>query len=64
MFELGILSACELLCEMSHDRTLPRAFQALLPLTKAPYISVLSFVGFSVTIYISTGMNATIISEM
>ncbi|KAI6115380.1 amino acid permease-domain-containing protein [Pisolithus croceorrhizus] len=60
----GVLSACELLCELSHDRVLPRTFRAPLPLTGAPYISVLCFIGFSIAIYASTGANLTIISEI
>ncbi|KAI6020058.1 amino acid permease-domain-containing protein [Pisolithus microcarpus] len=60
----GVLSACELLCELSHDRVLPHTFRAPLPLTGAPYISVLCFIGFSIAIYASTGANLTIISEM
>ncbi|KAL4061674.1 amino acid permease-domain-containing protein [Scleroderma citrinum] len=60
----AILSACELLCELSRDRILLRTFGTRLPLTGAPYISALSFVGFSIAIYISTGADLTIISEM
>ncbi|KAI6165303.1 amino acid permease-domain-containing protein [Pisolithus thermaeus] len=60
----GVLSACELLCELSHDRVLPRTFRAPLPLTGAPYISVLCFMGLSIAIYASTGANLTIISEI
>ncbi|KAI6026044.1 amino acid permease-domain-containing protein [Pisolithus marmoratus] len=60
----GVLGACELLCELSHDRVLPHIFRASLPFTGAPYISVLCFVGFSIAIYASTGANLTIISEM
>ncbi|KAI6015111.1 amino acid permease-domain-containing protein [Pisolithus orientalis] len=60
----GVLTACELLCELSRDRVLPRIFRAPLPLTGAPYMSVLCFIGFSIAIYASTGANLTIISEM
>ncbi|KAI6126789.1 amino acid permease-domain-containing protein [Pisolithus sp. B1] len=47
----GVLSACELLCELSHDRVLPRTFRAPLPLHR-------------IAIYASTGANLTIISEI
>ncbi|KIJ64677.1 hypothetical protein HYDPIDRAFT_111242 [Hydnomerulius pinastri MD-312] len=60
----GILSACELLAELSRDRVLPRVFMATLGFTGAPYVSVLSFVGFSGAIYASTGADITVISKM
>ncbi|KAF9238909.1 amino acid permease-domain-containing protein [Melanogaster broomeanus] len=60
----GIMSACELLAELSHDRVLPRAFVACLPYTGAPYVAVVSFVGFSGVIYASTGADITVVSKM
>ncbi|KAF9230840.1 amino acid permease-domain-containing protein [Melanogaster broomeanus] len=49
----GIMSACELLAELSHDRVLPRAFVACLPYTGAPGV-----------IYASTGADITVVSKM
>ncbi|KAG6337018.1 hypothetical protein ID866_2078 [Astraeus odoratus] len=62
--DIGIISACELLCELSRDRVLPHAFRAQFPLTGAPYLAILSFVTFSAAIYASTGANLAIISAM
>ncbi|KAF8558693.1 hypothetical protein OG21DRAFT_1481374 [Imleria badia] len=60
----GIASACELLAELAHDHALPRIFLAAFPYTKALYVSVLSFVGFSGAIYASTGANLVVVSKM
>ncbi|KAE9408696.1 hypothetical protein BT96DRAFT_1013316 [Gymnopus androsaceus JB14] len=51
----GILSACELLQQLSLDRLVPKSFCKVLPITNAPYISVISFVAFSGIVYASTG---------
>ena len=61
---VGIASACELLAELAHDHVLPRAFLAALPYTKALYVAVLSFVGFSGAIYASTGADLIVVSKM
>ncbi|KAF8128644.1 amino acid permease-domain-containing protein [Boletus edulis] len=60
----GITSACELLAELAHDHVLPRTFLAVLPYTKALYVSILSFIGFSGAIYASTGANLIVVSKM
>lgn len=61
---IGITSACELLAQLAHDHVLPRAFLAAFPYTKALYVSILSFVGFSGAIYASTGANLVVVSKM
>lgn len=60
----GITSASELLAQLAHDHVLPRTFLAALPYTKALYVSILSFVGFSGAIYASTGANLVVVSKM
>ncbi|KAF8843445.1 hypothetical protein BDN67DRAFT_945384 [Paxillus ammoniavirescens] len=60
----GVTSACELLAELSRDRVLPPAFLASLPHTGAPYVAIISFVGFSSVIYASTGADLIAISKM
>ncbi|KAF8911346.1 amino acid permease-domain-containing protein [Mucidula mucida] len=60
----GIVSACELFEQLAHDRVLPAVFITPLPLTGAPYISVLSFIGFSGLVYATTGASLAIMSKM
>ncbi|TRM67071.1 amino acid permease-domain-containing protein [Schizophyllum amplum] len=60
----GILSACELLEQLSRDRILPKNFTNPLPFTGAPYLSVLGFVILSIALYASTGASLTITSKM
>uniref|UniRef100_A0A0W0FV04 Putative AAAP amino acid permease n=1 Tax=Moniliophthora roreri TaxID=221103 RepID=A0A0W0FV04_MONRR len=60
----GILSACELFEQLAHDRILPNLFLRVTPVTKAPWISILSFVGFCAIIYSSTSASLTIVSKM
>ncbi|KAJ4483760.1 AAAP amino acid permease [Lentinula aciculospora] len=60
----GILGACELLEQLTLDRLIPKSFSRGLPLTNAPYISVLSFIAFSGIIYASTGAQSSIVSKM
>ncbi|KAJ3733852.1 AAAP amino acid permease [Lentinula guzmanii] len=60
----GILSACELLEQLTLDRLIPRSFSRVIPLTNAPYVSVLSFIAFSGIIYASTGAQLSIVSKM
>lgn len=61
---IGILSACELFQQLSQDRVIPTFFLRVLPLTGSPYVSVLTFAGFSGLIYATTGANLVVISEM
>lgn len=60
----GILSACELLEQLSHHRVLPKAFLNVTPKTNAPYVSIFCFVGACGIIYASAGANLGVISEM
>ncbi|KIK96888.1 hypothetical protein PAXRUDRAFT_768751 [Paxillus rubicundulus Ve08.2h10] len=60
----GVTSACELLAELSRDCVLPPVLLANLPCTGAPYVAVISFVGFSGTIYASTGADLIAVSKM
>lgn len=60
----GILSACELLHQLSLDRLIPQSFCKVIPVTNAPYIAVLSFMFFSGIVYASTGASLVIVSKM
>ncbi|KAJ3964665.1 AAAP amino acid permease [Lentinula raphanica] len=60
----GILSACELLEQLTLDRLVPISFSWVMPVSNAPYVSVLSFVAFVGIIYASTGAQFSIVSEM
>ncbi|KAG6917339.1 hypothetical protein DXG01_002910 [Tephrocybe rancida] len=60
----GILSACELLEQLSLDRVLPEFFRRPLPRTGSPYVSVLSFIAFSGVLYASARANLNVISQM
>ncbi|RXW21510.1 hypothetical protein EST38_g4323 [Candolleomyces aberdarensis] len=60
----GILSACELLEQLSHHRVLPKAFLRVTPRTNAPYVSIFCFVAACGIIYASAGANLGVISEM
>ncbi|KAJ3877659.1 AAAP amino acid permease [Lentinula edodes] len=60
----GILSACELLEQLTLDRMIPKSFSRTMPVTNSPYISVISFIAFSAAIYASTGAQLSIVSKM
>jgi len=60
----GILSACELLAELAHDRVIPQVFLATLPATGAPYVTIITFTAFSALMYASAGANLTVVSQM
>ncbi|EGO26780.1 hypothetical protein SERLADRAFT_447894 [Serpula lacrymans var. lacrymans S7.9] len=60
----GILSASELLEQLSRDRVLPQMFLKTMPFTHSPYLAVLLFSGFSAIMYASTGAQLSIISKM
>ncbi|TEB34238.1 amino acid permease [Coprinellus micaceus] len=60
----GILSACELLEQLSRHRVLPSFFLKLTSHTKAPYVSVFTFAAFCALIYATTGANLGVVSEM
>jgi amino acid transporter len=60
----GILSACELLHQLSLDRVIPRVFLKTLPRTGAPYVSVLTFIVFSGVLYASARVSLAVVSKM
>ncbi|KAK1216606.1 hypothetical protein PQX77_020726 [Marasmius sp. AFHP31] len=60
----GVLSACELFEQLARDRVLPQFFLRGLPITKAPYISVMSFISFCGILYASTSASLAIVSKM
>ncbi|KAF9467230.1 amino acid permease-domain-containing protein [Collybia nuda] len=60
----GILSACELLEQLSYHRVLPDIFLRGLPKTKAPYVSMILFLAFSCVLYASAGADLVVISQM
>ncbi|KAL0945974.1 hypothetical protein HGRIS_012252 [Hohenbuehelia grisea] len=60
----GILSACELFEQLANDRILPELFLRTLPITRSPYISVFSFIAFSLALYASAGASLPILSKM
>ncbi|CAK5282919.1 unnamed protein product [Mycena citricolor] len=60
----GILSACELFEQLSHDRILPRIFQNALPFTGAPYVSIVVFTAVNAALYASSGASLAIVSKM
>ncbi|EIN12814.1 hypothetical protein PUNSTDRAFT_28714, partial [Punctularia strigosozonata HHB-11173 SS5] len=59
----GILSACELLQRLAHDRVIPRYFLSKLP-TQAPYVTILSFGVFCGILYASSGASLQVVSKM
>ncbi|KAJ7439001.1 amino acid permease-domain-containing protein [Mycena latifolia] len=60
----GILSACELFTQLAYDRIVPQAFLTLLPLSGAPYVSVLAFTAINAVLYASAGASLAIVSKM
>jgi amino acid transporter len=60
----GIVGACELLGQLALHRVVPSVFLRHIPLTGSPYVSVLSFMTFSVMLYASAGASLTVISEI
>ena len=61
---LGIISACELLEQLTRHRVLPQLFLKELPKTKAPYVSVLFFTLFCGALYASAGAKLNVVSQM
>ncbi|KAJ7611398.1 amino acid permease-domain-containing protein [Mycena polygramma] len=59
----GILSACELFEQLAHDRIVPQIFLAALPLSGAPFISVLVFTAVSGVFYASAGGKLAVVSK-
>ncbi|KZT26173.1 hypothetical protein NEOLEDRAFT_1177956 [Neolentinus lepideus HHB14362 ss-1] len=60
----GILSACELIERLAHDRVLPKSLLKTMPVTGSPYLAVLAFVAFSGALYASAGASLSIVSKM
>ncbi|KAF8635626.1 hypothetical protein AX15_000265 [Amanita polypyramis BW_CC] len=60
----GILSACELLGQLAQSRVLPRTFLVALPVTGAPFLTILSFVALCGLIYASAMGSLSVISLM
>ncbi|KAJ6537397.1 amino acid permease-domain-containing protein [Mycena vulgaris] len=60
----GILSACELFEQLANDRIVPQAFLNVLPLTGAPYVSVIAFTAINAGLYASAGASLAIVSKM
>ncbi|KAJ7342876.1 amino acid permease-domain-containing protein [Mycena albidolilacea] len=60
----GILSATELFSQLAYDRVVPQVFLRVLPVSGAPYVSVLVFTGMSGVLYASTGASLAIVSKM
>ncbi|KAJ7748410.1 amino acid permease-domain-containing protein [Mycena metata] len=60
----GILSACELFEQLAHDRIVPQVFLNILPVSGAPYISVVVFTAINAVLYSSSGAKLAIVSKM
>ena len=60
----GILSSCELLGQLALHRIIPSMFLTLLPRTRSPYVSILSFGTFGAALYATASSNLVVISEM
>ncbi|KAJ6492057.1 amino acid permease-domain-containing protein [Mycena sanguinolenta] len=60
----GILSACELFEQLAYDRVVPQLFLSALPLSRAPYISIIVFTAINGALYANTGASLAIVSKM
>jgi len=60
----GILSASELLTQLALHRVLPAFFLKVVPRSRSPYVSILSFLIFGVLLYASASLDLNIISQM
>ncbi|KAJ7230350.1 amino acid permease-domain-containing protein [Mycena pura] len=60
----GILSACELFEQLALDRILPQVFLNVLPLSDAPYISILAITALNAVFYASAGASVAVVSKM
>ncbi|KAI0070664.1 hypothetical protein K474DRAFT_1669815 [Panus rudis PR-1116 ss-1] len=60
----GILGASELSNRLSHDRLLPQLFLRRLPVTGAPFASMISFAVFCGVLYATAGASLSIVSKM
>jgi amino acid transporter len=60
----GVLSASELCEQLARDRVLPRVFLKTLPVTRSPFVAILSFAGVCVAFYASSGGQLIILSQV
>jgi amino acid transporter len=60
----GILSACQLLSELALHRVLPSVFLKLMPRSRSPYVSILSFLTFGILLYASASLDLNVVSQM
>jgi len=61
---LGIMASCELFEQLARDRALPATFFKVLPATKAPYVSILSFAALCALLYASADGRLDVVSLM
>lgn len=62
--QIGVLSACELLERLAHDRVIPEIFLRVMPRTGSSHVSIIAFVGLCAALYASTGASLSIVSKM
>jgi amino acid transporter len=60
----GVLSASELCEQLARDRVLPRAFLKTLPVTRSPFVAILSFAGVCMAFFASSGGQLIILSQV
>ena len=60
----GVLSASELFQQLAYDRVLPHVFLRAMPVSHAPFIAILSFAGFCVAFYASSGGRLIVLSQV
>lgn len=60
----GIVAACELFGQLARIRAIPASYLKLLPVTGAPYTSILSFAGFCGLLYASAAGRLDVLSLM
>lgn len=60
----GIMASCELFEQLARNRALPATFFKVLPITRAPYVSILSFAVFCALLYASAGGRLDVVSLM
>jgi len=61
---LGIVASCELFEQLARDRALPATFFKVLPTTRAPYVSILSFAALCALLYASADGRLDVVSLM
>ncbi|KAF9453356.1 AAAP amino acid permease [Macrolepiota fuliginosa MF-IS2] len=60
----GILSACELFGQLAQNRAIPALFLRALPVTGAPFMSIISFAAFCGLLYATAGGRLDVVSQM